>query len=56
VIAPLSADGRVCFHVYGEAHLIADVNGWLSSSGGFTPVAPVRVSDTRIGIGQVPGR
>lgn len=56
VIAPVSADGKVCFHVYGEAHLIADVNGWMSATGGFTAVSPVRVSDTRIGVGQVPGR
>ena len=29
VIAPVSADGLVCFHVIGSAHLIADVSGWV---------------------------
>ena len=29
VITPVSADGMVCFHVVGEAHLIADVSGWM---------------------------
>ena len=27
VVAPLSPDGRVCFAVYGSAHLLADLNG-----------------------------
>ena len=29
VIAPLSPDGRVCFAVYGSAHLLADLNGYF---------------------------
>ena len=29
VIAPVSADGKVCFYVYGKAHLLADVSGYL---------------------------
>jgi hypothetical protein len=29
VITPVSADGMVCFHVVGQAHLIADVSGWM---------------------------
>ncbi|MGA0323239.1 MAG: InlB B-repeat-containing protein, partial [Ilumatobacteraceae bacterium] len=29
VIAPVSSDGRVCFYVYGTAHLIADINGYF---------------------------
>ena len=29
VVAPLSPDGDVCFHVYGTAHLLADVAGWI---------------------------
>ena len=29
VIAPVSEDGRVCFYVYGTAHLLADVNGYF---------------------------
>ena len=30
VIAPVSAQGKVCFYVYGKAHLIADVNGYFT--------------------------
>ena len=29
VIAPVSASGQVCFYVYGKAHLLADVSGYL---------------------------
>jgi len=28
-IAPVSASGKVCFYVYGRAHLLADVSGIL---------------------------
>lgn len=31
VIAPVSDDGKVCFYVYGKAHLLADVSGYFSS-------------------------
>jgi len=31
VIAPVSSDGKVCFYVYGKAHLLADVSGYFSS-------------------------
>ena len=30
VIAPVSSDGKVCFYVYGRAHLLADVSGYSS--------------------------
>jgi hypothetical protein len=26
----VSAQGKVCFYVYGKAHLIADVNGYFT--------------------------
>jgi len=29
VIVPVSSDGRVCFYVYGTAHLIADINSYF---------------------------
>ena len=29
VIAPVSANGEVCFYVYGTTHLLADVSGVL---------------------------
>ncbi len=31
VIAPVSADGKVCFYVYGKAHLLADVSGYFGT-------------------------
>ena len=31
VIAPVSDSGKVCFYVYGKAHLLADVSGYLGS-------------------------
>ena len=46
VIAPLSASGEVCIHVYGTAHVLFDVSGWFGS--GFSALgAPVRLLDTR---------
>ena len=49
VITPVSASGKVCFYVYGGAHLIADVNGWSAPGSGFTPVNPARILNTRGG-------
>jgi hypothetical protein len=42
--------------VYGEADVIVDVNGWFGSARGFLGMTPVRVSDTRNGLGSVPGK
>ena len=53
VIAPVSANGKVCFYVYGKAHLIADVNGWFAESQGANSVTPARLFDTRDGSGGV---
>jgi len=39
VIAPVSADGKVCFYVYGKTHLLADVSGY-NDFGGFVTVYP----------------
>jgi hypothetical protein len=47
VVSPVAADGRVCFHAERPVHLIADVNGWFDTSGGFVPVTPRRLLDTR---------
>ena len=55
-IARVSASGTVCILVYGEADVIVDVNGWFGSARGFTGMTPVRVSDTRNGLGSVPGK
>ena len=57
VVAPLSANGEVCFYVYGEAHVLADITGWLSwGATVYTAMTPVRFSDTRSGLGPIPGR
>jgi hypothetical protein len=46
VIASVSATGKVCFYVYGKAHLLADVSGYFTD--GFTALsAPTRLLDTR---------
>ena len=47
VIAPLSADGEVCFFSQVDTDLIADVNGWFATGAGFTALDPVRVFDSR---------
>ena len=33
VIAPVSSDGEVCFFVWGQAHLLADISGYFSADG-----------------------
>ncbi|MBM3828557.1 MAG: S8 family serine peptidase, partial [Actinobacteria bacterium] len=53
VIVPVG-NGNICFHVYGTAHLIVDINGWYPENSSFTPVSPARVLDTRNGTGGVP--
>jgi Tol biopolymer transport system component len=46
VIAPVSSAGKVCFYVYGKAHLLADVSGYFTA--GFTSLsAPTRLLNTR---------
>ncbi len=49
VIAPVSATGTVCFYVYGSAHLLADVSGYIPTGPGFNTLTPTRVLDTRNG-------
>jgi hypothetical protein len=57
VIAPVSAQGKVCFYVYGKAHLLADVSGYFTD--GFTALpAPTRLLNTRdsgIKVGSLDG-
>ena len=57
-IVPVGADGTICIDVYGLAHVIVDVTGFLDDAGpdgvGFVPVTPTRRADTRSGIGGVP--
>lgn len=56
VLAPLSADGRVCFYVFGSAHLIVDVGGWSAAESGFTALPPFRIMSTRNGVNAVQHR
>ena len=49
VIAPVSADGNVCFFSSQTTDLVVDVNGWLPTGSDFTGVTPTRVFDTRAG-------
>lgn len=53
-IVPLSPSGSVCFYVYGQADLIVDMNGWISTGSGYRVLSPTRMFDTRDGSGGVP--
>jgi hypothetical protein len=55
VITPVSADGKVCFYVYGKADLLVDTSGYLPP--GFVPMTPDRLLDTRAGdmVGKLDG-
>ncbi len=54
---PLDTTGGVCVFSSADADLLIDVNGFYAASGSarFTPVVPVRLMDTREGLGT-PGR
>ena len=54
VIAPVDANGEVCFYTYAAANLIVDLDGWFTS--GLSTTVPDRLVDTRNGIGPIPGR
>lgn len=58
VLAKVGAGGRVSlFNSTGSTHLIADVIGYFSASGGaFVPVSPQRLVDSRDGTGGVLGQ
>lgn len=58
VLAKVGAGGRVSlFNSSGNTHLIADVIGYFSASGGaFVPVSPQRLVDSRDGTGGVAGQ
>ena len=49
VIAPVSADGRVCFYSLAPVDIIVDINGWFARGTDFIAVGPDRVLDTRPG-------
>lgn len=53
VLAKMGASGQVSiFNSSGNTHIIADVVGYFSATGGvFVPVSPERIVDSRTGIG-----
>ncbi len=58
VVVELGSAGKVSvYNSAGEAHVIFDVAGWVSDGttdipgGGYTPVAPARILDSRLGTG-----
>lgn len=64
VVAPVSADGRVCLYTLQPTHLVVDVMGWYGGAApaaqSFEPLPPARLLDTRAAggplVGQAPGR
>jgi hypothetical protein len=54
VLAKVGANGQVSiFNSFGNTHVIADVVGYYSGSGGvFVPVSPQRIVDSRSAIGK----
>ncbi|MDQ1421600.1 MAG: hypothetical protein QOJ52_3562 [Acidimicrobiaceae bacterium] len=65
VVVGVGVDGKVSFNVpaacVGSVVVVADVEGWYAvptatpAAGGFSPLAPVRVLDTRNGTGGTTG-
>ncbi len=55
-LAKVSSRGTVCFYVHGSTHLLADISGFTAVGGGLNTFTPVRIVDTRISLGPIPGR
>ncbi len=56
VYARLDAQGRACLYTNAATDLIADVSGYFSATGSIhSPLVPLRVFDTRNGIGTSAG-
>jgi sugar lactone lactonase YvrE len=51
VIARLGAAGKVCIYTYATTHIVADVSGVFPAEHAYQPLNPVRVVDTRAGVG-----
>ncbi len=50
VLVQLDETGEVCVYTFDDVHVLVDVSGWFS--GGFEPIVPERVVDTRSGLGR----
>jgi subtilisin family serine protease len=55
-LVPVGELGHICIYVYGSAHTIVDIAGWLPSDRSFSPLTPRRLVDTRTGQGGVDSR
>jgi SpoIID/LytB domain protein len=55
VAVGLGAGGQVCVSSFTASHVVADVLGWFGprAPGGYVPLTPGRILDTRSGSGQV---
>ena len=49
VVAPVSANGTICFYSHAPTDLIVDINGWFEGGSSFAAAGPVRLFDTRPG-------
>ena len=57
VITAIGDDGDVCLYVAESAvHLIADANGFVDPSGGYAPLNPARLADSRAGASTIDGQ
>ena len=57
VVVKVGAGGRVSlFNRFGDVDLVADVAGWFPDDGGFVPLEPQRILDTRSGNGAAMAR
>ncbi len=55
-VVPLGSDGAVrVFNANGSVHVVADLAGWFTEGGGFTPSTPSRLVETRTGLPTVDG-
>jgi hypothetical protein len=55
VVVKPGTDGKVCVFTYAATHVLVDLLGWITSTGGYTGVTPVRALDTRTTTRLVPG-
>ncbi|MFN8023244.1 MAG: hypothetical protein U0Q03_17090 [Acidimicrobiales bacterium] len=46
-IVPVGADGSICVGNSEQTHVLVDVTGSFPAGGGFVPITPVRLADTR---------
>jgi hypothetical protein len=55
VVVGLGTNGQVCVSSFATSHVVADVLGWFepAAPGGYVPLTPARLLDTRLGSGQV---